>query len=259
MRRDTSLDVIRFATLLKDGRCSEDDIRRAILSSRVKPIFHIDELHTAFKRWAEDWSTLDYPNVLKDDDDEPYEFFNGYVYLEINKSIGFLDCDFYRFTKLMDVEARLCPLPQYSLVEHVSMEDVIRQGGLTKSDAELLEQPLPRKDSKPVDSSPALEMADNTSDKTAGPRPVVTSPRFSMTRAALIDAHKHEWSTIERDISDASSNGLDAAKAGPRSWNEAIAMEWAQARGKLKKSSSELAVATHNMASLSSRTHKLKG
>lgn len=167
MRRDTSLDVIRFTTLLKDGRCSEDDIRGAILSKRVKPLFHVDEFHTAFKRWAEDGCTSDDPMVFEDDDGEPYELFNGYVYLEINRALGFLDCDFHRFTMSTDVDAGLCPLPQYSLVEHVSMEDVLQQGGLTKSDAELLEKPMQRTDAKVTGSSIGPVVADSASNAPA--------------------------------------------------------------------------------------------
>ena len=56
---------------------------------------------------------------------------------------------------------------------------------------------------------------------------------FSVTKAALIDQHKHEWPTIQGDIADASKNGLAQAKAGKRGWWELSAMDWARANNKL--------------------------
>lgn len=160
MSRDTSLDIIRFATLMKEGRCNEDDIRSLIFSRRVKPLYHVDELDTAFMKWSDDGSRSYHPI---EDSDDPYELFNGYVYLEINRVLGFLDCDFQRFTKTSDVNAGLFPLPQYSLVEHVSMEDVLRNGGLTNADAELLERPPPRTDAKPHNASLTPIVAESAS------------------------------------------------------------------------------------------------
>jgi hypothetical protein len=83
-----------------------------------------------------------------------------------------------------------------------------------------------------------------------------------MTRAALIAAHEHEWPTIRGDIGDAKANGLAAAKAGKRGWHEAIALEWARAKGKLKgaaKPADALTQSMHGMASLQSRRHTLEG
>lgn len=93
-------------------------------------------------------------------------------------------------------------------------------------------------------------------------RLAVDAPKFSMSKAALIDAHKHEWLTIERDIADASTNGLAAAKAGARAWWEGQAMEWAKAKGKLEgaaKPAAVLAQTMHSMASIPGRRHTLEG
>lgn len=61
-----------------------------------------------------------------------------------------------------------------------------------------------------------------------------TSPKYSVTKAALIAQHKHEWPTVERDIRDASVNGLSkAAKAGARDWYETEALDWARSKNKL--------------------------
>ncbi|NMM13197.1 MAG: hypothetical protein HHJ17_06620 [Rhodoferax sp.] len=58
-------------------------------------------------------------------------------------------------------------------------------------------------------------------------------PVFSMTKAAMIDHHKHEWPSINADMKDAADNGLAAAKAGPRGWFEVGCMQWARSRNKL--------------------------
>jgi hypothetical protein len=57
---------------------------------------------------------------------------------------------------------------------------------------------------------------------------------FPFTKSALLLKYETIWPTIERDISDASKNGLDAAKAGPRKWNWQIALNWARANNKIK-------------------------
>ena len=109
----------------------------------------------------------------------------------------------------------------------------------------------------PVDTG-AAPMA---SVQASEPRPAATSPQFVMTKAAMIEQHKHEWPTIERDMSDANRNGLNAAKAGVRGWNEAKAKDWAHANNRLNrahKPAQTLNVAMNSMASLPSRKHTLK-
>lgn len=92
-------------------------------------------------------------------------------------------------------------------------------------------------------------------------RPATTGPTFSMTKAAMIEQHKHEWPTIETDIKAAKRNGLDAAMAGVRGWYELPAMEWARANNRLAgidKPAQVLAGAIASMARLpTSRKHKL--
>ena len=90
----------------------------------------------------------------------------------------------------------------------------------------------------------------------------IDGPQFSMRKAALIAAHIHEWPTIERDIADASANGLAVAKHGARGWWEAVAMDWARAKGKLKgveKPSTVLVQSMHTMASIPGRKHTMEG
>ena len=92
---------------------------------------------------------------------------------------------------------------------------------------------------------------------------MATPPQFIMKKAALIEQHQLEWTTVTRDISDAKRNGLsDAAKAGRRGWREADALEWARTQGKLvttEKPANSLTNAMHKMTSLPARRHHLEG
>lgn len=93
-------------------------------------------------------------------------------------------------------------------------------------------------------------------------RNVATGPVFSMTRAALVSTHLHHWSTIERDLKGAATNGLSAAKAGARGWDEAAALAWAKAKNKLKSAARPADALTrvmHNMGNLPATRHALKG
>jgi hypothetical protein len=87
---------------------------------------------------------------------------------------------------------------------------------------------------------------------------------FSMTRAALVKAHEYHWATVQSDLKNASANGLSKAKAGARDWNEATALDWARANGKLAEdappaASDPLKQAMLNMATLPGRRNILKG
>lgn len=90
-----------------------------------------------------------------------------------------------------------------------------------------------------------------------------TSPIFSTPRRVLIQRHSHHWPTIDRDIKDASTNGLHKAKAGKREWYENIALDWAAANGKLTdeaQPTKELHTVMANWgATLPSRKNKLEG
>ena len=65
-------------------------------------------------------------------------------------------------------------------------------------------------------------------------------------RKALIERNRRRWPTIERDLQDASSNGLSAeAKAdGTGFWWEGDAQRWAEARYKLEAHPAPLGLAT---------------
>jgi hypothetical protein len=57
---------------------------------------------------------------------------------------------------------------------------------------------------------------------------------FPMSRAALVSKYKAQWASIERDMQDASKNGLAVAKAGARKWSEDLALHWAKSNNKFK-------------------------
>lgn len=66
--------------------------------------------------------------------------------------------------------------------------------------------------------------------------PETTAPELQgfVTKKALIDSQSRCWPTVQRDIQDASSNGLSQVARHPkgRGWNEAKAIQWSKARGK---------------------------
>jgi hypothetical protein len=57
---------------------------------------------------------------------------------------------------------------------------------------------------------------------------------FPFSKSALVSKYRQVWPTIERDIRDASKNGLNTAKAGSRKWHGQVALSWAQANNKIK-------------------------
>ena len=69
----------------------------------------------------------------------------------------------------------------------------------------------------------------NTSNQLVGERQT-----FPMSKAALVSKYKAQWATIERDMQDASKNGLAVAKAGERKWVEDLALQWAKSNNKFK-------------------------
>lgn len=87
-------------------------------------------------------------------------------------------------------------------------------------------------------------------------------PKFSMRKDAMVTKYKDEWPTIERDIKDAAENGLSAAKAGARDWDEVQALEWARAKGKIVgavKPADALTQSVNSMASIKGTKHTLRG
>jgi hypothetical protein len=93
-------------------------------------------------------------------------------------------------------------------------------------------------------------------------KPGNAGPKFSMTKAAMLEQHKLKWPTIERDMKDAKANGLQSAKAGARGWNELPALEWARANNKLvnaAKPADSLLQAVNSMATVPGRKHTMEG
>lgn len=118
------------------------------------------------------------------------------------------------------------------------------------------------KPAPPVTGVAESRKAEPTVKPVVEPHHEAAAPRFSMNKAGLVSAHKHEWPTIETDLKSASENGLAFAKAGPRDWDEACVMEWARAKGKLtseNKPANDVTSAVHKMSKLPGRKHTLKG
>ena len=131
---------------------------------------------------------------------------------------------------------------------------MIRTAALREFEARLNAKGTPAPTVEAVTPAPVAEVALM--------EPNDANPHFSMTKAAMLTNHKHERPTLERDITDASTNGLAAAKAGPRGWYETDAMAWARANNKLvnaSKSASALTQGMNRMGSLPGRKHTLEG
>ena len=80
---------------------------------------------------------------------------------------------------------------------------------------------------------------------------------LAMKKSALINKHKSQWSTIERDFQDASENQLSKMAKAPKHgyWFEADALKWAEQNGKLFLTKTIAATATP----FPSTTHRIKG
>jgi hypothetical protein len=137
MTDQPSPETVRISTLLASGVCAEDDLRAAILYGKVKPVLFIEEVRQPFKKWAEDGSHS-YDPIEDSDDGDGYELFNGEIYLADGTRTDLLEADFHLFTKAQDEEAGTTPLPLYSLVESVSLSDLIAKGAIKTSDVGLI-------------------------------------------------------------------------------------------------------------------------
>ena len=83
---------------------------------------------------------------------------------------------------------------------------------------------------------------------------VIVDRGLVMKKAALIKKHQGQWSTIERDLRDASENGLSKMAKENRHgfWVEAAALKWAEQQGKLFLTEA-------NVSPLPSTIHRIKG
>lgn len=83
-----------------------------------------------------------------------------------------------------------------------------------------------------------VEVAEQT-QAAAPAEPAMTAPaekRRVLKKTALVQKLLGEWPTIEQDLSEASRNGLNAAKAeGHGNWDVDRAKAWAESKGKLVK------------------------
>jgi hypothetical protein len=82
-----------------------------------------------------------------------------------------------------------------------------------------------------------VPMIDGGTFSVGGIRPTATAEQSTerpMTRMALIQKYVRRWPTIESALNNAGRNGLDAAKAGERSWMESKVLEWAYSKGNLE-------------------------
>jgi hypothetical protein len=81
-----------------------------------------------------------------------------------------------------------------------------------------------------------------------------------MKREALIAKHIKQWPTIDRDLRDASSNGLSKAAKAPNyaQWFEVAALDWARQRGKLSEAGAQ-ATPVNSVFNQRAQIHLIKG
>jgi hypothetical protein len=109
----------------------------------------------------------------------------------------------------------------YVLLEGITAQEVIEQGLFERFEV----------DEKDVNESaigPAAVKANINNKLVNDQQP------FPMSRAALVSKYNAQWASIERDMQDASKNGLAVAKAGARKWSEDLALQWAKSNNKFK-------------------------
>ncbi len=147
--------------------------------------------------------------------------------------------DFYQLTHHQKTGANSCVFNSflmnghpYGLIDGISGKEVFEQGcfvSLTTSENKiiatpladnLLQKPVPSKSSPPKEKSSLTKTFKGIA-------------AFPLTKKAMIANHQKDWPTIERDIKDASINGLNAAKFSGRKWVEELALNWARANNKL--------------------------
>ena len=119
----------------------------------------------------------------------------------------------------------------YILWEGITAQEVIDQGLFEKLESN--EQAVTESEICPT------AVTDNTNGKKEKDQKINTSNQlvsdrqaFPMSRAALVSKYKAQWASIERDMQDASKNGLAVAKAGARKWSEDLALQWAKSNNK---------------------------
>lgn len=147
--------------------------------------------------------------------------------------------DFYQLTHHQKTGANSCVFNAflmndhpYELMEGISEKEIFEQGcfvSLAKKDSGIIENSSTENFlQKPISIKSITPTAKASSTKTFN-----GIKAFPLTKQAMITNHKKNWPTIERDIKDASKNGLVAAKFSDRKWVEELALNWARANNKL--------------------------
>lgn len=146
--------------------------------------------------------------------------------------------DFYLLINRQQTGANLCTFhsfifneQQCHLFDEVTAQEVFEQG-LFESIAQTEVNEFSTAISQTVSESAIFKKPARTSEVKSEKSAATRRLAFPLTKRAMIENYKKEWPTIERDIKDASTNGLDAAKASKRGWVEEQALLWARANNK---------------------------
>jgi len=147
--------------------------------------------------------------------------------------------EFYQLTHHQKTGANSCVFNSflmnghpYGLIEGISGKEVFEQGCfvfLATSDSRIIATTL----TDNFLQKPASSQSSTSTEKTSLTTTFKEIAAFPLTKKAMIASHLKDWPTIERDIKDASINGLNAAKFSGRKWVEELALNWARANNKL--------------------------
>ena len=121
----------------------------------------------------------------------------------------------------------------YVLLEGITAQEVIEQGLFER--LEVYEQDVNESAFVPAAVTANMNNKGKTDSKIFTVNQLANDLQlFPMSKAALVTKYKTQWATIERNMQDASKNGLAVAKAGARKWSEDLALQWAKSNNKFK-------------------------
>ena len=170
--------------------------------------------------------------------------------------------DFYQLTHHQKTGANSCVFNSflmnghpYGLIDGINEKEVFEQAcfvSIATSDSRIIATPLTDNFLR----KPASSKSSTPKEKSSLAKTFKGIAAFPLTKKAMISNHQKDWQTIERDIKDASINGLDAAKFSGRKWVEELALNWARANNKLIDRSNGSALLQGAMANLRGNQNK---
>ena len=238
----------RLLTIGDDGLKLTDpyavDIAIWKASTPKKPVlpfpFTLEEFK-AFCEWHPTFQWEAVESVFKNDDGSPdeaalsdLESRNPASAVLVRGILGIADAEYLRAWEIhQSIDQCKADIAEANAIKPATFTEInIREEWLALLNDKLQNQ-LRQLNGNTQPQAVTVEAALVVEAQSSEPIQTTSGPKFIMSKAGLMEAHRHEWPTIEGDLKDASTNGLSNAKAKLRGWNEATALQWARAKGKL--------------------------